>query len=128
MWRELLGMRFGQKVILIEKNSILIKKSLIIDVKKSFWSSLVLAACLWVGIWPREFARTIENISRIRMDVARASGDEIWTKSFIENNLVFDIKNRFSLSKMYFTLNSTPSPSQKRSRPPFESYLCSLSF
>ena len=36
------------------------------------------------GIWPRECARTIENISRIRMDVARASGDEIWTKSVFD--------------------------------------------
>ena len=34
-----------------------------------------------VGISPREYARTIENISRIRMDVARASGDEVWTES-----------------------------------------------
>ena len=30
-----------------------------------------------VGIWPRECARTIENISRIRMDVARASGTDL---------------------------------------------------
>ena len=37
-----------------------------------------------VGTWPRECARTIENISRIRMDVARASGDEIWTKSDVD--------------------------------------------
>ena len=34
-----------------------------------------------MGIGRREWARTIENISRIRMDVARASGDENWTKS-----------------------------------------------
>ena len=39
---------------------------------------LVLAAFLKkVGIWPRECARTIENISRIRMDVARASGTDL---------------------------------------------------
>ena len=30
-----------------------------------------------VGVWPRECVRTIENISRIRMDVARASGTDL---------------------------------------------------
>ena len=30
-----------------------------------------------VGIWPRECARTIENISRIKMVVARASGTDL---------------------------------------------------
>ena len=49
-----------------------------------------------VGIWPRECARTIENISRIRMDVARASGDEIWTKSvFDQENSLADVKKSF---------------------------------
>ena len=32
------------------------------------------------------------------------------------------VKNRFSRSKTYFALNSTPSPSQKLSPHPFESY------
>ena len=43
-----------------------------------------------------EHARTIENIGRIRMDVARASGDEIWTKSdLIEKNKILTSKSRF---------------------------------
>ena len=41
-----------------------------------------------VGIWPRECARTIEDISRIRMDVPRAPGDEIWTKSDLDREKV----------------------------------------
>ena len=39
-----------------------------------------------VGIRLRECARTIENISRICMDVARASGDEIWTNSVFDRD------------------------------------------
>ena len=50
-----------------------------------------------------ERARTIENIGRIRMDVARASGDEIWTKSdidrenliLIEKSFIFDVGKSF---------------------------------
>ncbi len=49
-----------------------------------------------VEIRPRECARTIENISKIRMDVARATGDEIWTKSDL------DQENRFLTSKSGF--------------------------
>ena len=41
-----------------------------------------------VGIWSRECARTIKNISRIRMVAARASGDEIWTKSVFDREKV----------------------------------------
>ena len=56
-----------------------------------------------VGIWPRECARTIEDISRIRMDVARAFADEIWTKCdyerenaiSIEKKLISDVKKSF---------------------------------
>ena len=49
-----------------------------------------------VGIWPRECARTIENIRRIQMDVARASGDEMRTKSVFErNNSILIEKSRF---------------------------------
>ena len=42
-----------------------------------------------VGIWPRESARTIENISRIRMDVARASGTDL-ASSLRQNTLLIE--------------------------------------
>ena len=41
-----------------------------------------------VNIWPREWARTIENVSRIRMGVARASRTDL--ASSLKAKYVFD--------------------------------------
>ena len=53
-----------------------------------------------VGIWPRECARTIENISRIRMDVARASGTDL-ASSLRQNTFLIE-KIRILRSKIGF--------------------------
>ena len=52
-----------------------------------------------VGNWLRECARTIENISRIRMDVARASGTDL--ASSLRQNTVSIEKIRFDVEKWF---------------------------
>ena len=75
-----------------------------------------------VGIWPRECARTIENISRIRMDVARASGTDL--ASSLRQNMFLIEEKQFLMSKVvlivkkWILIMRRPiKPGSKRRRP-----------
>ena len=52
-----------------------------------------------MGIWPRECARTIDNISRIQMDVPRASGTDLASSlrqnTFDREKSITDVKKWF---------------------------------